>query len=107
MNYERRLESEDDMISEESEEYNPDDEDEDDNKVWDKSAKYRTFTYDHLFKLVLKYCPDSYLPKIRAIAGFHLLSSENFIQSLLLNRQDVVACDQRVVKEYEQDLLDP
>ena len=95
------------MISEESEEYNPDDEDEDDTKVWDKSAKYRTFTYDHLFKLVLKYCPDSYLPKIRAIAGFELLSSENFIQSLLLNRQDVIACDHRVVKEYDQDLSDP
>ena len=104
MNYERRLESDDDMISEESEEWDPLDEDEDEPKVWDKSAKYRTFTYDHLFKLVLKYCPDSYLPKIRAIAGFGLLSSENFIQSLLLNRQDVIACDKRVIKEYGEDL---
>ena len=100
-NYERRLESDADFISEESEEYNSEDSDPEELKVWDKSMKYRTFTYNHLFKLILKHCPDSYLPKIRAIASFGLLSSENFIQSLLLNRQDVIACDHRVVKDYE------
>ena len=57
-----------------------------------------------LIKLILRYCPDSYLPKIRAIAGFGIFTSENFIMSLLINRQDVVAADNRYIKSFSHDL---
>ena len=69
-----------------------------------KATKYRTYTFDMLFKLILKNCPDSYLPKIRAIAAFQLFTSENFIRSLLINRLDVIAAEHRYIKYYGQDL---
>ena len=63
-----------------------------------------TYTFDNLFKLILQYCPDCYLPKIRAITNFGIFTSENFIMSLLINRQDVVAADDRSIKNYLNDL---
>jgi len=85
-NYERLMNQRSDEISDDSE-FEKDEEDSDGNsKAIDYSAKYRTFTFDMLFKLILQFCPDSYLPKIRTIAGFGIFTSENFLMSLLINR---------------------
>ena len=103
------MEPEKDVISDDSEMDQSDSSDDDDDgdmkvKLIDQSAKYRTFTFDMLFKLIMKHNPDSYLPKIRAIAAFQLFTSENFIRSLLINRLDVIAADHRILKQYAHDL---
>lgn len=104
-NYERRLEPDQDLISDDSQEEEDESEDSDGvPKAVDKSGKYRTYTFDMLFKLILQFCPDSYLPKIRAIAGFGIFTSENFIMSLLINRQDVIAADNRYIKAFGHDM---
>lgn len=102
-NYERVLETAADQISDESD-YDSSEDEDGNPKPYDKSGKYRTFTFDRLFKLILEYCPDTYLPKIRAVTGFGLFSSENFIMSLLINRQDVIASDHRYIKAFAHDL---
>lgn len=33
------------------------------------------------------------MPRIRAICDWRLKSSENFLLAMLINRQDVIACD--------------
>lgn len=105
-NYERVIKEDSDIISDDSDFEREEEEDDDDEEPEpvDRSDKYRTYTFDMLFKLILQYCPDSYLPKIRAIAGFSIFTSENFIMSLLINRQDVIAADHRHIKEYVHDL---
>lgn len=105
-NYERRLEPDQDVISDDSDldiEESAEDEDEE-GKIIEQSAKYRTYTFDMLFKLILKNCPDSFIPKIRAIAGFGIYTSENFTMSLLINRMDIIAADPRLAKDYSHDL---
>ena len=84
-NYERIVEMGKDQISDDSD-YDSSEDESGDPKPFDKTAKYRTYTFDQLFKLILQYCPDSYLPRIRTVAGFGLFSSENFLMSLLINR---------------------
>lgn len=106
-NYERVIKEDTEIISDDSD-FEKDLEEEEDSdeepEPADRSDKYRTYTFDMLFKLILQYCPDSYLPKIRAVAGFALFTSENFIMSLLINRQDAIAADNRHIKEYVHDL---
>jgi hypothetical protein len=43
--------------------------------------------------MVLEHCLDDYVPRIRAICDWKLVSSENFMLAMLINRQDVIACD--------------
>lgn len=59
----------------------------------DYVGKYKTYTFDYLIKMVLEYCLDDYVPRIRAICDWRLKSSENFLLAMLINRQDVIACD--------------
>ena len=54
---------------------------------------YKTYTYDFLIKLVLEYCSDEYLPVLRSIVGWKIDTTENVLQALLINRQDIIACD--------------
>lgn len=54
-------------------------------------AKYKTYTFNFLIKRVLEFVPDDYLKYIGQIAKWAIQSSENFLLSLLLNRQDEVA----------------
>ena len=65
---------------------------------------YYTYTFDKLFKLILQYCPDSYIPKIRKITSYGILTSENYLMALLINRQDAIAADKRFIKHYGHDL---
>ena len=103
-NYERILgNSEDHYMSEDSEDESSTDEDGKSKQLLN-IGKYKTFTFDQLFKIILSYCPDSYLPKIRAIAAMGIFTSENFLMSLLINRQDVIAADPRFIKYFELDL---
>ena len=102
-NYLRVGESDPGEISEDSDYESSEDENGDPKPVIQKD-KYETYTFDRLFKLILQFCPDSYLPKIRAITNFGIFTSENFVMSLLLNRQDVVAADDRAIGHYLHDL---
>ena len=102
-NYERITDNEDGQISDDSA-YESSDDENGDPKPLKNTDKYYTYTFDVLFKLILQHCPDSYLPKIRNIAGFNILTSENFLMSLLINRQDVIAADKRFIKHYGHDL---
>ena len=81
-NYLRVEESDPAEISEDSDYESSEDENGDPKPVIQK-AKYQTYTFDRLFKLILQFCPDSFLPKIRAITNFGIFTSENFIMSLL------------------------
>jgi hypothetical protein len=55
--------------------------------------KYQTYTFNYLIKTVLEHCPDDHAPRIRAICDWRLKSSENFLMAMLMNRQDVIACE--------------
>lgn len=59
----------------------------------DYASYYRTYTFDYLIKKVLEYSLDDYVSRIRAICDWRLKSSENFLLAMLINRQDVIACD--------------
>ena len=100
-NYERQLDVERLNQSEDSSEASS--QDSQGNIVPFNRAKYRTYTYDFLFKKILEFCPDDYVPRIRQIASWGLKSSENFLLSLLINRQDVIATDEDFIKLYQQD----
>ena len=54
--------------------------------------KYRTFTIDFLIKRVIELWPDDYPKMVGIIASWKLEQNENFLMSLLINRQDKVAC---------------
>ena len=99
------LDNVNDQISDDSEFESSEDED-GNPKPYDEESvkKYRTYTFDKLFKLILEHCPDSYLPKIRAIAGFGIFTSENFLMSLLVNRMDLIAADNNLIKPFTHDL---
>ena len=53
-------------------------------------SHYKTFTYDFLIKLILKWAPESATEKIREMGYWGLNSNENVLMSLLINRQDAV-----------------
>lgn len=102
-NYEQKLEYYDVDADSESDFESEVDDDSDDKPI-KQPEKYHTYTFDQLFKLILQYCPDTYLPKIRCIAAYGIQTSENFIMSLLLNRQDAIASDNKFLKQYSNDL---
>jgi hypothetical protein len=58
-----------------------------------KEKRYTTYTFNFLIKAVLEHCPDDHAPRIRAICDWRLDSTENFLMAMLINRQDVIACD--------------
>ena len=43
---------------------------------------------------------------MRTIANFGIYTSENFTMSLLLNRQDKIACDKKYLKVFSHDLTE-
>ena len=53
--------------------------------------KYKTFTYDYLIKQILENCEDEANQRIKQVADWKLQSTENFLMSMLVNRQDVIA----------------
>ena len=61
----------------------------------DAVEKYRTFTYDSLLKMIASYCKDNdgIERRVKAVAQWKLSSSENFLKSMLINRQDMVAAE--------------
>ncbi len=69
------------------------DSNDEDDEADNSNDKYKTYTFDYLIKMVLDYCLDDYVPRIRAICDWRLKSSENFLLAMLINRQDVIACD--------------
>ena len=52
---------------------------------------YRTFTYDWLIKKIMEYCEEETPQRIKQVANWRLRSTENFLQSMLTNRQDIIA----------------
>ena len=102
-NYERLITMDADNMSDDTSDMSEDDEDYT-AKVREKyDGKYRTYTFDFLFKKVLEFLPDNYVPFIRIVAAWGLESSENIPMSLLINRQDVIAADSRIIKHYQLD----
>jgi len=55
-------------------------------------SKYKTLPLDFLFKKVLELCTEDFGSKIEKVAKWGIEYSENFLQALLLNRQDEIAC---------------
>ena len=54
---------------------------------------YFVFTFDFLIEKILKYCDEFAEQRIRLVAAWKLKSTENFLESLLRNQQDVIAAD--------------
>ena len=56
-----------------------------------QNTKYETYTYNFLIKRILQHAPETATEKIRIIAEkWRLKSNENFLMSMLINRQDTV-----------------
>ena len=65
-----------------------------DNK--DKSStkeKYKVFTFKYLIEKIMAYCEDEVTQKVKEVAKWKLNSTENFLESMLINRQDRIAAE--------------
>ena len=102
-NYKRIYESDDkrDQISDESD----DDSTNEDGEYVPKDivGRYETFDYNFLIKQILNHSPDSATEKIIIIADqWRLMSNENIVMSMLINRQDVIVnAYEAIYREYQ------
>ena len=72
----------------------PDNDDEEDEfNPMTIDERYKTFTFDWMFKKIIEICDDQAPNKIRLIANWKLKSNENILKSLLVNGQDSIACE--------------
>ena len=47
--------------------------------------KYRTFTFDFLFKKLIDYSEEQAQARVRQVASWKIKSTENILKSLLIN----------------------
>ena len=71
-NYERILDLTADNLSEATSDFSDDESDYEQKVVQKYEGKYRTYTFDFLFKKILQYLPDNYIPFMRIVAGWGL-----------------------------------
>ena len=51
------------------------------------------FKYSDLIDLIITYCDENITQRIKAVANWKLASTENFLESMLKNRQDEIAAE--------------